>query len=100
MTLSITEKTMTSDTTPHSAHRHPELNAWRVTWLADRELTRNQAMTAMMLAEKAAAQELPSERDFWPHIDGWAAELGLGSSDAIGRIVSATLDMAIAELEA
>ena len=52
MNIKITDQAMTSDTTPHSTH--PAGNGWAVTWLPGRVLTRNQAITAMVLAETVA----------------------------------------------
>ena len=52
MNIGITDEAMTSDTTPHSTR--PAGNGWTVTWLPGRVLTRNQAITAMVLAETVA----------------------------------------------
>jgi hypothetical protein len=63
---------MTSDTTPHSARAEGE--GWAVTWLPGRVLTRNQATTAMVLAETVAGgigDHTGKRRLF---IEGWADE--------------------------
>jgi hypothetical protein len=55
-----------------------------VTWLPGRALTQGQAVTAMRIAESVDAALNPySKRRVWPHVDGWAAELGLSGTDAI-----------------
>ena len=92
MTLTITETddeaAITSDTTSHWAVREGS-GAWLVSWLPERmELDRNQAITAMNLAETVAplvdADTLHSGN--WPpQIDAWATELGLTGPDAVVR---------------
>ncbi len=87
MTLTITGHAMTSDHTPHTArlaapgHQH----AWQVSWLPGRLMDRNSATTAMILADTAAATGLHPGHRLWPHIQGWAAQLGLTAPDAIAR---------------
>ena len=84
MTLTITDQTMTSDHTPHTARPAPgRQHAWQVSWLPGRLLDRNTAITAMILADTAAAPGLHPGHRLWPHIQGWAEELGLTAPDAI-----------------
>jgi hypothetical protein len=76
MTLTITDRQMTSDATEVYASRvgleaGPE--EWAVTGYPGRRLSRNQAITAMTLAERLAAGY--GEDD--PHVRNWRAELGL-----------------------
>ncbi len=52
MNIKITDEAMTSDTTPHSTR--PAGNGWTVTWLPGPALTRNQAITVMVLADTVA----------------------------------------------
>jgi hypothetical protein len=87
MTLTINDTTMTSDQTAHTARQAPSSeHPWEVSWLPGRTLDRNSAITAMVLADQAGNDDL-SERDrLWPHIEGWAAELGLTGHDAVNRI--------------
>jgi hypothetical protein len=86
MTLTITDHGMTSDHTPYTARPAPgHQHAWQVSWLAGRLMDRNAATTAMMLADKAAATGLHAGHRLWPHIQGWAAELGLTGPDAVAR---------------
>lgn len=78
--MEITDKTMTSDQTAHTARivslpGQPE--RWRVSWLPDQLLRRNQAITAVLLAEFAK---------LGPLADTWAAELDLTAAEAIERI--------------
>jgi hypothetical protein len=86
MTLTIYDTTMTSDQTAHTArlalgHQH----LWEVSWLPGRALDRNSAITAMTLADHAGEHGLNEQHQFWPFIQGWAAELGLTGADAINQ---------------
>ena len=84
MTLTITDHGMTSDHTPHTARPAPgHQHAWQVSWLPGRLMDRNTAITAMTLADTAADTALHPGHRLWPHIQGWAAELGLTAHDAI-----------------
>ena len=87
MTLTINDDTITGDRTPHAARRAPgRPGTWEVSWLRGQFLGRNAAITAMILADIAASSD-PHERNrLWPHIEGWAAELGLTAPDALSRI--------------
>lgn len=85
MTLTITDTTMTSDQTAHTARHAPDRNGWEVSWFPGQILDRNTAITAMSLADTAAEQDLHEGHRLWPHIQGWAAELGLTGHDAITR---------------
>jgi hypothetical protein len=82
MAIKIGDTAMTSETTGHSA-RHLPSGAWRVTWLPGSDLNRNEAITAMTLAETVANRPVTTEDRLWPHIEGWAAELGMGAEAAI-----------------
>lgn len=87
MTIKISDTEMTSDQTLHSARAWPvpdEPTLWSVTWLPGRALTRDQAISAMTIAESVdAALDPYSTERVWPHITGWAAELGLCDIDAV-----------------
>ena len=83
MNIKITDQAMTSDTTPHSTH--PAGNGWAVTWLPGRVLTRNQAITAMVLAETVADGVDHTDKR-WLFIEGWANELGMTGADAVDKI--------------
>lgn len=96
MSIEITDERMTSDQTWHWAF--PKVagepyGEWAVTWLRDRCITRNQAITAMTLAETVASLQekggtavVDHTHRMWPFIDGWAAELGLTGPDAVVRL--------------
>lgn len=88
MTAKITETRMSSDATPHTATARPvpgEPTLWSVTWLPGRTLTRDQAITAMTIAETVTARPVDQNggRPLWrPHLESWAAELGLSADEA------------------
>ena len=94
MTTRITETEMTSSATRHTATARPvpgEPTLWSVTWLPGRALTRDQAITAMTIAETVSATANPpgsAEGRWRPHLESWAAELGL-SADAAAEMASA-----------
>jgi hypothetical protein len=86
MTVTITDATMTSDQTAHTARLAPgRQHLWEVSWLPGQALDRNSAITAMTLTDFASAADLNEQHHLWPSIQGWAAELGLTGSDAIDR---------------
>jgi hypothetical protein len=86
MTLTINDATMTSDQTAHTARLGPgRQHLWEVSWLPCRVMDRNSAVTAMVLADQAGVHDLNERHRLWPHIEGWAAELGLTGSGAINR---------------
>ena len=87
MTLTITDTTMTSDETVHTARpARGGQPGWEVSWLPGQVVDRNSAITAMTLAEIAGKNDLHEGHRLWPHIQGWAAELGLTGSDAVSRV--------------
>ena len=83
MTLTINDTTMTSDQTAHTARHAPDRNGWEVSWLPGQMLDRNTAITAMTLADLAAGEDLHQGHRLWPHIQGWATELGLTGPEAV-----------------
>jgi hypothetical protein len=89
MSTTITGTEMTSDATRHTAAAGPDPGPyqprpWSVTWLPGRELTRDQAITAMTIAEVVATHDLCNHADkMWAFIDGWAAELGISGPHAV-----------------
>lgn len=89
MALTITDKIMRSDATPHTAelHHFEAGDAWRVSWLPRRLMDRNAAITAMTLAEQIDRNGLWDYRDS-ANIDAGAAELGLTGPQAIEMIGS------------
>ena len=83
MTLTIDETTMTSDRTAHTAQQAPSRNGWDVSWLPGQVLDRNSAITAMTLADLVGEEDLHEDHRLWPHIQGWAVELGLTGPEAV-----------------
>jgi hypothetical protein len=86
MTLTINDTTMTSDQTAHTARHTPNRNGWEVSWLPGRTLDRNSAITAMILADTTADERVREDHRLWPHIQGWAAELGPTGTDAVAAV--------------
>jgi hypothetical protein len=86
MTLTITDTTVTSDQTTHTAGQVPSPQCgWEVTWLPGQILDRNTAITAMTLADLASEPDLDERHRLWPAVQSWSAELGLSGTDAITR---------------
>ena len=83
MTLTICDTTMTSDQTAHTARHAPSRNGWEVSWLPGQILDRNTAITAMVLADLVGEEDLHKGHRLWPHVQGWAAELGLTGPEAV-----------------
>jgi hypothetical protein len=95
MTLTINDTTMTSDQTPHTARQaRGRPHQWEVSWLPGQILDRNTTITAMLLADTAAQGDLHEGHRLWPHIQGWAAELGLTDPDAIAPASPPPRDLA------
>lgn len=92
MGTTISEDSMTSDQTRHTAAVVPGAvieggpTAWSVSWLPGRLLLRTQAITAMTIAEVVAVTDLTDNRHkMWLFIDGWAAELGITGPHAVAE---------------
>jgi hypothetical protein len=87
----ITDDSMRSIRTPHTAERHREYVGapwWVVSWLPGRHLTRNQAVTAMTLAEVAQGCLDDPDSGMWPFVGSWAAELGVAVTEAVTMAAS------------
>jgi len=86
MALTILDDSMSSDRSPHTARRAPYMpSLWEVSWLPGRYLGRNEAITAMVLADTTASGDVHPGDRLWPHVRGWAAELRLTTSDAVTK---------------
>ncbi len=84
MTLIFQDDSISSDRTGHTAHLAPgHERTWHVSWLPGRLMDRNSAITAMVLADVIGTGEVDAGHRLWPHIEGWAAELGLTAPDAL-----------------
>jgi hypothetical protein len=82
--IKITGTHMSSPATPHTARAAGD--GWEVSWLPGRTLTRNGAITAMVIATIVGDRGVGLADDpIWPHLDGWAGELGLSGADAVAR---------------
>jgi hypothetical protein len=79
---------MVGETTSHRADPEDDgWRVWRVSWLSDRLLTYDHAVTAMVIAETVATDpELHPGHRLWPHLLQWAAELGLSGADAVALV--------------
>ena len=98
MALNINDRFMTSDRTPHAARLAPgEEHHWEVSWLPGRRVTRNDAITAMVLAETCSPAGTRERNRMQPFIEGWAAELGLTADQAVTRIAAMPTWTATAE---
>ena len=93
MTLTIYDTAMTSDQTAHVARQAPSPNGWEVSWLPGQVLERNSAITAMTLADTAAEEDLREGHRLWPHIQGWAEELGLTGPEAVAAASQSPSDV-------
>ena len=84
MTLTINDTAMTSDQTAHTARQVTQRDGWEVSWLPGQIQGHNAAITATVLAD-TAERDLHEGHWLWPHIQGWAAELGLTGHEAVAR---------------
>lgn len=90
MSIRITDTEMVSNKTRHVARFYPDAaadgrGAWVVSWVPLRLLNRNQAITAMTIAEFAADGLTPEDRR-WPHVQAWTAELCLTAENAVALV--------------
>jgi hypothetical protein len=84
MTLTIQDDSISSDQTGHTARLAPgQERAWHVSWLPGRLMDRDTAINAMVLADAVAVGDVHTGHRLWPHVEGWAAELGLTAHDAL-----------------
>ena len=82
--IRIIDTSMSSAATPHTATAKGE--GWEVSRLPGRTLTRDEATTAMVTANIVGSRGVGHSDDrIWPHLDNWAAELGLSGPNAVVR---------------
>ena len=93
MAIKFSPDAMTCGLSGHSAHRDDE-GAWSVSWLPGHTFGRNEAITALSIAEAFAqiADDAGTYDRLWPHITGWAAELGLGAVDVVDAAARGPVD--------
>lgn len=87
--IQITDSQMTSDLTAHCAmpvRENAPHDLWWISWLPDRHVTRNQAITAMVLTEQVANGVTSTRHARWPFVEVWARELDLSAGAAVSRI--------------
>lgn len=83
MSLHIGDRLMSSSVTGHTARRETGQRWWSVTWLENRQLTKNQAVTALTIAELVAGGVIgPTHRD-WSLLGSLATELDLSGDNAV-----------------
>ena len=88
MALKILGDSMSSDHSPHTARLAPgEQHTWEVSWLPGRSLNRNEAVTAMVLADTTANGDVHPGHRAWPHIENWAGKLRMTGSQVLDRVV-------------
>ncbi|WP_405182053.1 hypothetical protein OG225_13765 [Nocardia sp. NBC_01377] len=79
MTIFVTDWSMTSDITEHGAHRVADkwLKSWRLSWLPDRLLTREQALAGMDLAEIVSTRSFRYDNGTFLRAVHTAGQLGI-----------------------
>jgi hypothetical protein len=94
MSMRITSERMTSDQTEHWAvpvDAGQPYGCWWASVLPGRELTRNQAITAITLAEAVAQMQRDGQvhvtHPLWPHVASWAGELDITDVGAVGAVL-------------
>lgn len=82
MSLTVTLDTITSTVSSHTATRHRSTGVgpglWSVSWLPSRLLTRDEAVTAMRIAEFTTS----ADEAFFGELARWAYELDLTAEQA------------------
>jgi hypothetical protein len=87
MAIEITDKIMRSGQNRHTATYLGSADgweSWEVTWLPARILSRDQAISAMQIAEDAAHGLEPDR--MWRFVASWAEELGVAGPDAVALV--------------
>jgi hypothetical protein len=88
VSIQITDDLMDSNQTGHRAVRVSapcQPQQWRVSWLPERVLGRNEAVTAMTLAE-TLSDGLPAGHVARLLVTAYAAELGLDTAEVLDRL--------------
>jgi hypothetical protein len=92
MTLTITDFLMTSDATDHVAAGNAE--GWGVSWWPGKRLDRNQAVTAMTLAELVGDDWKPEYMETAAGVLArtFAGELGLTAQVAVAMVLASSAE--------
>jgi hypothetical protein len=89
MALTILPDAITSDRTLHVAVPATDgRHLWEVSWLPGRRVSRDNAITAMVLADHASFGDMDAVHWLWPHFEGWASELALTAPEALTQIAN------------
>jgi hypothetical protein len=89
MALTILDRSMTSDRSAHAGRLVSGARyTWEVSWLPGRHLNRSEAVTAMTIADMTANGDIRPGHRAWPHIENWAAELGMTGPEALDRVAA------------
>lgn len=94
MALHITDWMITSDITPETAHYIPLATGgqWILSWLPGRALTREQAVSGMVLDEILSTPD-PADGEFALELAGMrAAQLGIVLEDVVLRLAARMLE--------
>jgi hypothetical protein len=98
VSILLTPTGIVSDATVHAARLSDEGwgEGWEVTWLPGHVLSRNQAFTAVAIAELAAATPQHARDDpaatFWTLLNDWAIEVCLTlTSEAMHYLFTGTV---------
>jgi hypothetical protein len=98
LAIKFSPDTMTCGASGHTAHQD-DAGTWAVSYLPGRVFTRSEAITALSIAEAAVTIDAAAgEGDgatwdrLWPHICGWADELGVSPTVAFGAALKAAED--------
>ncbi|MFI9402549.1 hypothetical protein [Nocardia sp. NPDC052316] len=85
MTIDVTAWSMTSDSTPESAHRTADSSTevWRLSWLPDRQLTRAQARAGMELDELLGDPKAVDDPAAMVRLNNYASALGVTLTEAV-----------------
>jgi hypothetical protein len=84
MSLHITNDQITGTATPETAAVDAH-GAWIVSWLPERRLDRDQAITAMTIADELGAGHIPCPQ-LVALVDDWARELRITATEAYRRL--------------
>jgi hypothetical protein len=95
--ITVTADTMRASRSGHHARWYPNgverPGLWRVSWLAERVFTRDQALAALALAELVTAMATRQHSDRYtarrgPVLTAWADQIGLSVDEALARLTA------------